>query len=475
MAISAAAAVELHAIERTFRPAEGRPFEYRLALEEFGFQREGKPGAVIRVLSYRAIDRAERALTFVFNGGPGSSAIWLHMGLLGPRRVAVGAEPMDDGAAPYPVADNPQSLLAVSDLVFVDPVGTGFSRALGETEPAAYWGVDEDAAATAALIRRYLSVHRRWMSPKYLIGESYGTYRIAATLSRLQDDFQGTSINGVVLISPALMPSTYVFAQGNDLAHVLFLPTYVAVAHFHGLLAPELGDLEELLLRARRFARDEYLPALHAGFALEGERRHAVAGELARLTGIDRDYWLGSNLRVSSSRFMKELLRERGLAIGRLDGRYTVTERDRVGEFVATDPARNAVDSAFLAGLWSEVLGPLGVDPEREYEVLNFRANRRWSRPEDDRSIFAGFLNAIPELEAAAANNRDLRVFAVSGIHDLTTSFYGSEYQLAQAGIDPKRVWIRNYPGGHMMYLDPTAFAAISADLIEFARDAARR
>ena len=238
LAGTAATAADLHRITQSFQPAGGKGFQYHLALEEFELKRDGKPGALMRLLSYTAVDPGVRPISFVFNGGPGSSAIWLHLGLLGPRRVDAGATPVDDGAAPYPVRDNPHSLLAVSDLVFVDPVGTGFSHALGETKPNAYWGVDEDAGATAALIRRYLSTHARWMSPKYLIGESYGTFRIAMTLERLQDNYRGTSVNGVVLISPALMKSTYMFSPDHDLPHVLFLPTYSALA----ICAPQQFD-----------------------------------------------------------------------------------------------------------------------------------------------------------------------------------------------------------------------------------------
>lgn len=446
---------------------------YTVRLECLTVILEDDAKALVYVTSY-TVEKKDggRPVSFVFNGGPGSSSLWLHMGLLGPRRVSLeGDGSRDDGAPPYTIKHNPFTLLTESDLVFVDPVGTGFSHVVGETKPGAFWGVDEDADATAQLIRRYMSRHERWNDPRYLIGESYGTIRIAAALDRMEDDFRGTSVNGVVLISPALYARTFIFNEGNDLPFVLFLPTFAAIAHYHGLT--EEKDIEKLLKNARRFASIAYHQALFRGSSLESVDRESIASTMSSLTGLSKEFLLRSALRVTPTRFMKELLRHQGRAIGRLDGRITSQEVEHAGDSVETDPGRSAVDSAMLAGLWDSVLGPMNLNMDREYEPLNFKANRSWRRANGSESVFSGSLNVSSSLRRAMARNRDLRVLVMNGYQDLTTAFFGAEYLIDHANLDPERVVLRNYNGGHMMYLDPQTFDGMSRELAQFVKSGA--
>jgi len=447
---------------------------YTVRLECLTVTLEDNAKAAVYVTSYTVEQKnGGRPVSFIFNGGPGSSSVWLHMGLLGPKRISpAGDGSGDDGAPPYTIRSNSLTLLTESDLVFVDPVGTGFSHVLGETEPDAFWGVEEDAEATAQLIRRYLSRHGRWNVPRYLIGESYGTIRIAAALDRMEDDYRGTSVNGVVLISPALYARTFIFSEGNDLPFVLFLPTLAAVAHYHGLT--EEKDFQELIENARQFAESTYLQALFRGSSIESGDKERLASTMSSLTGLSKEFLLRSALRVTPTRFMKELLRHQGRAIGRLDGRITTPEVEHAGDSVQTDPSRSAVDSAILAAFWDVVLRPMSLSTDREYQTLNFNANRRWRRAGGGESVFSGFLNVSSNLRKAMARNRDLRVLIINGYQDLTTAFFAAEYLIDHADLDPERVLLRNYNGGHMMYLDPETFDRMSRELARFVRPGAR-
>jgi carboxypeptidase C (cathepsin A) len=272
-----------------------------------------------------------------------------------------------------------------------------------------------------------------------------------------------------MLFSPALDTSTLAFDEANLVPYVTFLPSLAATAWYHGMVEKGTKDLEDFLSEVREFAVNDYLPALFLGDALPSDRRADLVERLAAYTGLATEYVERSNLRIGTSRFMKELLRERGLGIGRLDARYTVQEHDNAGEFVETDPARAAMDSAYVAAL-HEHMAALGVSIEREYVTLNFEANRQWKRPEDQRGIFAGYLNVTDRLRRAMAANRDLHLFVANGYYDLTTAFFAAEYMFNQAGIDRSRLQMKHYAGGHMMYLHEPTFRTLSRDLSAFVR-----
>lgn len=432
---------------------------------------EGKPTASMFTISYAldgVADASERPLTFVFNGGPGSSSIWLHFGMVGPRLIDIPSDASDPGGPPYRLRDNPWTPLRATDLVFVDPVGTGYSKALGEHEEKEFWGFTEDADSVAEFIRTFITKHDRWNSPKYIMGESYGGIRTALLVPRLQQDL-GIGLNGLILISPALNMGTLpFFVAGNDLPYVTHLPAYAATAHYHGKLPDEWPDLATLLAEVEAWAGDEYLRALFAGDPLGQEERRAVAERLHRYTGLPVDYILRSDLRIYAIRFIKELLRDQGLVVGLLDGRYTQDELDDVSEFPSGDPF-SAKTTPIYVSLFQEYLKKnLEVDLTKRYIGLSEEANQSWKRPAGNSGAFAGYIDVTGQMAQGTKDNEDLRIFSASGYHDLTTSYFATRFMLEHSGIDADRMTIRDYEGGHMMYLYQPSLEALSDDIVAF-------
>ncbi|MGH6977731.1 MAG: S10 family peptidase, partial [Brevundimonas sp.] len=336
----------------------GERISYRaIAGETYLKDKDGRPLAAIVSYSYikEGPTDPNRPVTFLWNGGPGSGSLWLHMGAFGPKRVVVPSDARDDGAPPFPIIDNPDSLLDVTDIVFIDPVGTGFSRALGETDPADYWGVTKDAKSMADFIRLWLNEHGRWNAPKYIGGESYGTTRSAAVINELERGHTDVSINGILLISSILDFSLAADVQGNELGFVTNLPSMAATAWYHNKVADRPATVEEFVAEARAFAIGPYASALLKGNALTVEERAAILPQLSRFTGVSETYLSNANLRLSPSRFYKELLRDRGLTIGRLDTRYTGVDYDNAGDRPDNDPSFYGIDGAYTAAMnaWS--------------------------------------------------------------------------------------------------------------------------
>lgn len=431
----------------------------------------GEPTASLFTISYLvepAAGEGQRPLTFVWNGGPGSASIWLHFGLVGPQIIDAPSDASDPGGPPYRLRDNPWTLLRATDLVFVDPVGTGFSRPLGEKENADFWGFDEDADSIAELIRVYLTRHARWNSPKYLLGESYGGIRAALLVPRLQQDLS-IGLNGVILISPALNLGTLPFVvAGNDLPFATHLPALAATAHYHGKVRGDWPDLETLLAEVEAYAGGEYLTALFQGDLLAPEERERVAARVAAYTGLSPQYVLRSDLRIYALRFIKELLRDEGLSVGLLDGRYTQDELDDAGELPDGDPAGAKTGPVYVELFQRYLRAELGVELTRRYVPLNLEANQAWKRPAGTTNAFSGYVDVTAGLAQGTKDNESLRVFAASGYHDLTTSYFATEYMLHHSGIDRARLTIRNYEGGHMMYLYQPALEAVADDLVAF-------
>lgn len=417
---------------------------------------------------------AERPITFAFNGGPGSSSVWLHMGLLGPRRVEVPSDGQAAGAPPYPIVDNPDTLLVASDLVFVDPIGTGLSRVVGAGKNEDHWGVDEDAVSVARFIRRYITEQRRWASPKYILGESYGGIRGPLLVRELQGGFNSVALNGLILISPAL-DMGIVDGQANDAALATVVPTYAATAWYHDALAERPADLDAFLDEVCAWVTNEYVPGLFAGRDLSEERRASLVEHLSRYTGISAEYIRRANLVVSTERFRRELLRDRGLVVGRLDTRYTGTEPDDVGETPGGDPMGAGISGAYVAGFQSYLQGELGVSVEREYVVMSEQAGHSWKRPEEQWPAFQGYLDVAPALARGMAENPDLRVFVASGLYDVATTFFGAEYSVRRSTMDRSRVEMHRYPAGHMMYVNRPAFAELTRAMREFVASPAPR
>ncbi|MCP4901167.1 MAG: hypothetical protein GY906_29710 [bacterium] len=434
---------------------------------------KGEPKASIFSFAYTkdSVETpAARPVMFVWNGGPGSSSFWLHMGSMGPRRVEVPSDASDPGPPPYDVSDNPLALLDVTDLVFVDPVGTGFSRALGTHENKEFWGLNEDADSVAEFIRLWVTRNRRWMSPKYLLGESFGTTRAGAVASRLEGR-SSVSLNGLVLVSQALDYTGSTPAHDNLIAYITYLPSMAATAWYHGKIVDGPESLTELLEQARRFAVDDYAPALLKGSGLDLTERDHIAERLAYFTGLSQEYVQRSDLRVLASRFLKELLRGEGVTVGRLDARYTGEDVDSVSERPDGDPAYQQIDGAFAAAFSDYIASQLDVEMVREYRFSGGRElgkNWSWRTAPPNQFWEPSYVNVARDLSRALRRNHGLRVMVASGYYDFATPFFDAEYTFARHGILPERVTMHYYEAGHMMYVHRPSLDKLMADIRDF-------
>ena len=432
----------------------------------------GKVTANVFFVAYTrsgADEPGRRPIAFAFNGGPGSSAVWLHLGLLGPRRVVLG----DDGeppAPPYRLTDNEDTLLDLADLVFIDPVSTGFSRATDPDKAKQFHGVQEDVQSVGAFIRLYLTRFRRWDSPKFLAGESYGTTR-AAGLSGYLQDHDGIYLNGIVLVSTVLNFETLAFDEGNDLPYPLFLPTYTAAAWYHKKLPADLqADRHRALAEAEKFAQGEYTMALLRGDRLPADEAQQVRHKLARYTGLSEDYVARNNLRVDISRFTKELLLPERQVVGRFDSRLKGPDLDAASDRQDYDPSYNAVQGVFTAAFNQYVRTDLKYETDLVYEVLTGRV-----QPWDFGSAKNRYLNVAPTLRAALTKNRDLRVFVANGTYDLATPYAATQYTVDHLGLEPvlrDHISMGYYDAGHMMYTRKADRQKLRKDLGAFLRDA---
>lgn len=452
--------------------AGGRTIRFRAtAGETFLLDDKSEPTASIFATSYVAegfADPKTRPVAFIFNGGPGSASLWLHMGVFGPKRVKLPEGPADDGAAPFDIIANPHSILDVADLVFIDPVGTGWSRTLGAAETGDFWGVDEDAAAIREFIRRWLVEHKRWNSPKFLMGESYGTTRSAALIDALESGWTDIAMNGLVLISSVLNFGLDATDPGNDVGYVGLFPSYAATAWYHGRIdkARWGGDLEKFLAAARDFATDRYMPALLKGQLLSAADRQRMIAEIAGFTGLRPDYVARSDLRVPLRRFMRELLRDQGLTVGRLDSRFTGKEPSGVGDDPDADPSAYGIDGAYTAAMLDYFSRDLKVDISDRYVTLG--GVRKWNWETKEAGGENSYVNVAPYIERAMRQNRDLRVFSANGYYDMATPFFGSELTLAQPAFDRERLVIAYYEAGHMMYVHEPSLEKMAADIRAF-------
>ncbi|HVR41709.1 MAG TPA: peptidase S10, partial [Thermoanaerobaculia bacterium] len=382
--------------------------------------------------------------------------------------IDIPSDASDPGAPPYKLRDNPTTIFRATDLVFVDPIGTGYSRALGEKKDEDFWGYDEDAESVADFIRAFLTQHNRWNSPKYILGESYGGIRSALLVPRLQGEL-GIGINGVVLISPALNMGTLPFiTAGNDLAFATHLPALAATAFYHHKLPDAPKDLETLLRDVEKFAGSDYLVALFQGDNLPKADQERIAEQLHRYTGLSKQYILRSNLRINAIRFTKELLRDEGKSVGLLDGRYIQDELDDAGEYPDSDPFNAKTGPIYVALFQTYLRNELGVETDKRYLPQSGEAGNKWKRPANRRGAFAGFVDVTAALAQGTKDNEALRVFAAAGYDDLTTSYFATRYMLEHSGIDANRLTIKDYHGGHMMYLYRPSADALSNDIVAF-------
>lgn len=448
----------------------GQRIAYRATIADTILTDEaGKAEAVIVTTSYvkTPVD-ASRPVFFIYNGGPGSGSVWLQMGAFGPKRVAIPSDARDDGAPPYPLLDNPDSLLDVADLVFIDPPGTGFSYLTPGTDPKKYYGLRQDARAVAQVIRRWINDNGRWGSPKYLGGESYGTSRTAMVVDELEGStYNDVGLNGLILISTILDFAGREPTPGNELAYVVTLPNMAAAAYYHGKV--QAPSVETIVEEARRFAIGPFAAALLKGQDLPQAEREAVRKELSRLTGLSEEYLEQADLRVTDQRFYKELLRDRGLTIGRLDARYTGKDFDNAGETPDADPSFYGIDAGYTAAINQWARETLGYRTDRHYQSIG-NVGGQW-----DWSLGSGwgrqaYLNIAPLIGQAMRQNSQLRLFNAQGYYDFATPFFGAEYSLKRTGIPQERITWKYYNAGHMMYVRDEDRVKLSADLREFIR-----
>jgi carboxypeptidase C (cathepsin A) len=439
-----------------------------------------EPTALIYYTAYTRSDvkdLSQRPLAFVYNGGPGSASLWLHMGSFGPKRVAI-TDAEASPPAPYKLNDNPYCLLDKTDLVFIDPVGTGFSHAVGKAQDKDFWGVDEDVKSLAQFINAFVNRNDRWNSPKFLIGESYGTFRSAALSNYLQST-DGMYFNGIVLISSVLDLGTISFNPGEDMPYIFYLPSYAATAWYHKTLKDRPAEMKPFAEEARTFALTEYASALMKGSRLTTAEKADMAKKLSRFTGLSEDYILRADLRVALPQFMKELQRSRGLTTGRLDARFSGFSYDLLGEYAEFDPQDTSITGPFTAVWNNYVRTELKFGQDKVYHSASNQANQQWNWKHNagENFGFPGSPNTEGDLIQAMLTNPHLKIEIENGYYDLATPFFATEFTVEHLGLPEKlqkNITLQYYDAGHMMYVREEDLAKLKSNVANFIEAASK-
>jgi carboxypeptidase C (cathepsin A) len=437
----------------------------------------GEPTGLLYSVAYTRSDVKDpsaRPISFLYNGGPGSASMWLHMGAFGPRRIwTVDGE--FTPPAPYKLVDNAESLLDKTDLVFIDAMGAGYSRAAGKATERDFYGVDEDAGAFGQFISTYVSRNDRWNSPKFLIGESYGTFR-SAVLGNLLQNRYSMHLNGIALISSVLDLATLTFAPGDDRPYIFYLPSYAAVAWYHKALKTHPASLLEFIEEARKYAQNEYADALYKGSALPAAQKAAVAKKLSYFTGLSEEYLLKANLRPTLGQFNVELLRGRGLTSGRIDARFTGYTGNLLAETAQGDPEGPAVGGAFTALLNMYNHDELKFGKDKQYNNRSGGGGWNWTRTAGGGrggggGGFPSAPNSQNDLAQAMLTNPRLLVQVENGYYDMATPFFATEFTMTHLGLPAelqKNIKLNYYSAGHMMYLRDQDRVALHNGIAEF-------
>ncbi|MFC4993337.1 S10 family peptidase [Rubritalea tangerina] len=443
----------------------GESIDYTVTTGELALENDkGEVQANVFHVSYikkGVKDINTRPVLFAFNGGPGSSAVWLHMGALGPRIIPTSEDGTEALTPPVTAIENPQSILDVTDLVFVDPVATGLSRAESKDKAKQYHGVNGDLDSMADFIRRWVTDNKRWSSPKYILGESYGALRAAGLSAKVQQRY-GMQLNGVILLSGLLDYRTLSPSSGNDLSYALFLPSLTATAHHHGKLT---GDRDALVKASLEFASGEYITALHKGHTLSDDKKQALAKKLSSLTSLSPEWILENHLRIYPAKFRKELLRKEGKVVGRFDSRVSWDAIDSSSPYPNYDPSYSVVHGPISTAMLDYLTRDLGWKDPRVYEILTGKVHPwKWGAENS-------YVNLSSSLESALKHNPKLRVLVQCGYTDLATPAYGILYSIDHLML-PKaqrnNISVAWYDAGHMFYLNQKDIEKMRKDLVEF-------
>lgn len=455
----------------------GRTVEYTVTAGTMLMENaDGKPHALMGFTAYvaKGAKKADRPIVFAYNGGPGSASLWLHMGVLGPQRAIV--EDAGRGSkGPFRRVSNEYSIIDEADLVMIDPVGTGFARPVGEGKGEDFWGVDQDIRSVSEFIVKYITENGRWASPKYILGESYGGMRSGGVAYYLLTQHM-VALNGVILVSPFMEMATGFAGLGIDLPHAMFIPTFAATARYHGALDPTPPDLEAFMAEVADFSLNEYAPALLKGHRLGDAERRQVIAKLSRYTGLSEDYWDRANLRIDEGRFTKELLRTRGITVGRIDSRFAGNQINRIGENAVYDPMLTVVGPGYLAAFMDYYRNDLEVEDVGNYTVFgNVFGQWDWSHAQPDLGGFKlPFPNTAIDLAMAMQQNPQMRVLIQQGYYDLATPHLATDYYVDHMDIAPAlrgNITVAMYEAGHMMYLHEPSLVKYKEDLARFIRE----
>ena len=429
------------------------------------------PIALFGFTSYTKDGAANRPIIFSYNGGPGSSSYWLHMGVMGPKRIVVN-DPANTPAAPYKLINNDYSLLDMADVVMMDPIGTGLSVPIGKAKFEDFWGVDQDIRSISLFIRQYLIENGRMNSPKYLLGESYGTFRNAGVMNRLLNE--GIALNGVVMVSAVFDLRTLLFPPNDDLPYVVHFPTYAATAWYHNKIENKPASLEAFLTEVRSFTEKEYVPALFKGDKLSLDDKNKMAGKLAGYTGLTADYWRKADLRVQAGEFFQELLVEEGNIVGRLDSRFKGINGDLLSQFADYDPQSSAISPAYTAGFMHYFYNDLKVNKKLTYTTSaggreGFKWD--WKHAGNMRWNTSAAINTGIDMATAMSKDPNVKVLILNGYYDIATVFYGVEHSIDHLGLTSeikKNIIMKYYEAGHMMYTHQASLEKFRKDVSEF-------